>query len=1106
MACRFEFNCVEQRLARLYQRYGRFIGHHPLPFLLVPIFVAMGLAAGMVFFKENTDVEYLFTPDDSQAMKDRTRSEELFPLNDDDEFQSLRQHRLGRYGRLILTSRDGGNVLRESVLREILEINSYVLKLNTTDDGERYQFEELCGKWDGTCNQNIILSLYGNDAAMEGSINITYPVHDWTPFVQVFIGTALGGVDFYDDGETVKSAKAMQLSYLLKYDSDDDERRSKAWELEFLDRIAEYESENVNIAYFTSQTQEIELADSSLGVIPLFSITFTVLITFSILCCVMADWVRSKPLLGQLGVLSAGLAVISALGVGSYIGLPFINVVASMPFLVLGIGVDDMFIMIAAWRQTSPTQSVPERMGHAYKEAAMSITITSITDLLAFFIGAITYFPSVRIFCIYTGIAVLFDYAYQITFFGACMTLFGRREEANRHCMTCMKVLPKKEAPSTGYKIFCAGGSSEKTPPNDEDNEHFVTRILYKHYGPFIVKMPVKILTVVTFFIYLGVAIWGCTQLQEGIRLKNLANDDSYAVTFYNLEDEYFKVYGPVVAIVIDEEVDYSDTKIQEAIENVTRELEESDYFHNNSDVTQSWLRDFLDYLKILGLTYDSNASFVEYLRERFLMQAHPYKIDINFNEDNTSILSSRFYVFSKDTNTANRERAMMVDARRIVEKSDIKMFAYHPAFIFYEQYLAVLPNTIQNIGIAAAAMFVVSLILIPHPVCSIYVTFAIATISTGVVGFMTLWDVRLDSISMINIIICIGFSVDFSAHITYAFVIAPFNKRNERAIEALHILGWPIIEGALSTILGVAALAGSESYIFRTFFKTMFLVILIGAVHGLLFLPVFLTLIGPCQPTRGSSPEDALTHRLEVKPSNSYENPNTTMDDEIEEIKKAAGPSYASGMGSTTGVIDETTAVDKGKQSLSVDASSSSVMPDKSDPLRLPGTPSPSESEKTALQNEANDGTTSKESNTEIRGYRSEGVDHPSHNMDAKTNTVGDQVEMVQINKNADSDRHDDASVQIRDRENADSNNSNTDMANQSDVTKPTEKGENQISNKLNTPGVSDSQRKLEHAPDVNVMPSADQAKKQTENATINALTSKYQSESEAENAAVLI
>ncbi|XP_077994884.1 patched domain-containing protein 3-like [Glandiceps talaboti] len=845
MGCDCQYDCVEKRLSALFHRYGRFIGRHPVPFLIMPLLVAAGLAAGMVFFNQNTDVEYLFTPEGSQAMKDRDRAEELFPLNDDDEFDAVRQNTLGRYGRLIVTAKVGGNVLRENTLHEVMVVHDFVTKINITDDGKVYTYGDLCGKWDGTCNQNAILDLYNYNASTVNDLNVTFPLHT-SSIRQDFIGSGLGGVTLYDDEETIKSVDAIQLFYFLKINTNAKERRSKAWELKFLDEMAKYDSENINIAYFTSQTQELELAESSLSVIPLFSITFTVLITFSIICCVMADWVRSKPWLGQLGVLSAGLAVISSLGLCSYCGLPFINVVASMPFLILGIGVDDMFIMIAAWRRTSPRLSVEQRMGEAYSEAAMSITITSITDFLAFGVGAITYFPSVRIFCIYTGVAVLFDYAYQITFFGACMTFMGRREAANRHCMTCMKVRPKEEIESSGYRIFCAGGSSEKTPPS-EHSDHAIANFFKNHYGPFITKIPMKIVTILLFAGYLGVAVWGCLQLQEGIRLKNLANDDSYAVEFYDLEDEYFKVYGPAVAIVIDEKIDYSDSKVQDEIEKITQDFETNDYFHDNSDVTQSWLRTFLKFMADNSMTYTDEESFILNLRDHFLPAVNPYKIDINFNNDNTSIESSRLYVFSKDMNTANRERQMMIDARRIVEKSNFTMFTFHPAFIFYEQYIAVLPNTLQNIGIAAAAMFLVSLILIPHPICSIYVTFAIATISVGVVGFMTLWDVRLDSISMINIIICIGFSVDFSAHITYAFVIAPYKSRNRRAVDALYSLGWPILEGALSTILGVVILSTSESYIFRTFFKTMFLVILFGAVHGLLFLPVILTLVGPC-------------------------------------------------------------------------------------------------------------------------------------------------------------------------------------------------------------------------------------------------------------------
>ena len=70
---------------------------------------------------------------------------------------------------------------------------------------------------------------------------------------------------------------------------------------------------------------------------------------------------------------------------------------------MLGIGIDDTFVMLGAWRRTSIHAPVPERMSETFKDAAVSITITSITDLLSFLVGIITPFPCVRIFCIYTG-------------------------------------------------------------------------------------------------------------------------------------------------------------------------------------------------------------------------------------------------------------------------------------------------------------------------------------------------------------------------------------------------------------------------------------------------------------------------------------------------------------------------------------------------------------------------------------------------------------------------------------------------------------------------------------------------------------------------------
>lgn len=77
----------------------------------------------------------------------------------------------------------------------------------------------------------------------------------------------------------------------------------------------------------------------------------------------------------------------------------------------------------------------------------------------------------------------------------------------------------------------------------------------------------------------------------------------------------------------------------------------------------------------------------------------------------------------------------------------------------------------------------------------------------------MTLWGVNLDAISMITIIMSIGFSVDFSAHICYGYVVSGESEPTERVRNALGTLAWPIIQGGLSTIIGVLTLADGEAY-----------------------------------------------------------------------------------------------------------------------------------------------------------------------------------------------------------------------------------------------------------------------------------------------------
>ena len=138
------------------------------------------------------------------------------------------------------------------------------------------------------------------------------------------------------------------------------------------------------------------------------------------------------------------------------------------------------------------------------------------------------------------------------------------------------------------------------------------------------------------------------------------------------------------------------------------------------------------------------------------------------------------------------------------------------------------------------------------------------------VIGYMSLWDVSLDSVSMINLVMCIGFSVDFAAHISYHFVASPSADSNENARDALGALGTPIVQGAVSTVIAVAALSTASTYIFRTFFKLVFLVMLLGFFHAMAVLPVVLSTLNCSRCKKKSEVSDSRANTPSKEPQRS--------------------------------------------------------------------------------------------------------------------------------------------------------------------------------------------------------------------------------------------
>ena len=151
----------------------------------------------------------------------------------------------------------------------------------------------------------------------------------------------------------------------------------------------------------------------------------------------------------------------------------------------------------------------------------------------------------------------------------------------------------------------------------------------------------------------------------------------------------------------------------------------------------------------------------------------------------------------------------------------------------------------IRNLSIALACVFLTTLILLADILGSVYVLLTVALSLVDLCGFMAAWDITIDVVSACNIIIAIGLCVDYSVHICHAFLTVT-GTRKERARAAIVDMGVAVLNGGFSTLLAFILLAGSDSHVFSVFFKIFLLVVMFGLFHGLILLPVVLTLIGP--------------------------------------------------------------------------------------------------------------------------------------------------------------------------------------------------------------------------------------------------------------------
>ncbi|VBB26028.1 unnamed protein product [Acanthocheilonema viteae] len=187
----------------------------------------------------------------------------------------------------------------------------------------------------------------------------------------------------------------------------------------------------------------------------------------------------------------------------------------------------------------------------------------------------------------------------------------------------------------------------------------------------------------------------------------------------------------------------------------------------------------------------------------------------------------------------------------------DLNVSVWEANSMFVDQMLSLKTLALQTCVWTLICMTAVCGLFIQNPFSVIIASLTIASISFGVIGFLSWWHLDLDPATLCAILMCIGMSVDFTAHVSYHHQLGEKKtikgiritksrlENNKARLEyTLESVAWPTLQGGISTVACIIPLAFLENYIPLVFVKTISLVVIWGLFHGLVLLPTFLSLI----------------------------------------------------------------------------------------------------------------------------------------------------------------------------------------------------------------------------------------------------------------------
>ncbi|KAG8199914.1 hypothetical protein JTE90_015899 [Oedothorax gibbosus] len=904
---------IERHLEENFCAWGTYVAEHPWSIMTLSLAVSCMLSSGLLFrFTVTTDPVDLWVSRSSQARQDMEYFNKHFEPFYRVEQMIVTPKDTSSFVQMIKEKGENktytwGPVFRRNFLLEVLDLQLAAEKLVAKRDNKTISLEDIClsplAPLNNKCAVQSVFGYYQNKRSwLEGS-SFEYLGHFkecagsmaemkcFAPYGGPLQSTevALGG--FKNSDYNSASALIITIPVINHYDNELN-KDALAWETVFIEFLKSYNSENLTVAFKAERSVEDELERGSHSDIVTVAISY--LIMFVYIAVALGEvntcksmLVDSKISLGFAGVFIVIVSVVSSLGIFSFAGVPAtLIIIEVIPFLVLAVGVDNIFILVQAYQRDDrlPEETLTKQIGRVVGQVAPSMMLSSLSMSSCFFIGALTDMPAVKLFALYAGVALLINFFLQMTCFLCLFTLDVKRQEDHR------------------LDLFCCIRTSKQEKTNTKG-------VLYKFfknvYAPLLLNNFSRVLVVIAFLGWLCSSVAVLHKIDIGLDQELAMPEDSYMLNYFQYLSKYLSV-GPPVYFVVTDGYNYSDEKDQNSIcashgcdqDSMMVQLKWMADMSNRTYIALrpvSWLDTYYEYMHSPSCCFHANDTHCPADSKRpecqscsiprtqrpvgdifnknlgHFLQEVPSQVcskggraqfgsavELKHSENGISVGASNFMTYHTILKTSKDFYEALRWSRKIsvwlTEKlqngssSDIRVFPYSIVHPFFEQYLTMWPDTLRSISYSILAIFVVTFLFLGLDIYSaIIVVITIVMIIVNLMGLMYWWSISLNAVSLVNLVVGVGISVEFCSHLTHSFAISPEPTRVKRAQSALQKMGSSILSGITLTDCGILVLAFAKSQIFQIFYFRMYVgIIAFGTLHSLIFLPVLLSLIGP--------------------------------------------------------------------------------------------------------------------------------------------------------------------------------------------------------------------------------------------------------------------